>query len=340
MVNITPVEQLMAERAVEFDKTISHFVSEYVFPKLRDPSLHLIRAGGKRMRPFITSLCAEGFGCDINFVLPLTASIELMHTASLIHDDVIDNCTIRRGVPSVHVKWDVPTAILAGDALLSVAVRATATPVMKSNVGGISLSYISDDFINHLNLFSNFWGEICEGKQMDREFTTDLTEEVITTLNYKKTAVLFELAAMLGASTAGASEESIDSLSIFGKNIGLAFQLQDDILGLVGDESVLGKNVGVDITNGKKTLILCHFLNNAPKSDQEIIKKALCNQNIPEAELSRAIGIIEDAGSVDYVKGKAVSYIEDAKKHLDVIPGKEQKDLLAELSDYIIRRVK
>jgi len=335
------IDHILKNRTRKIDEVLNDLVSEFVFPLLRKPSLHLIKAGGKRIRPVISLLVAEGFECDPEFVLPPAASIELMHTASLIHDDVIDKCTIRRNVPSVHVKWDTTTAILAGDALLSVAVRALVIPLVKSNIGGISLSFISEDLVENLDLFSKFWGQICEGKRMDvlTDYRT-LTERNVNTLTYKKTAVLFELAGRIGANYSGATKEESLRIGEFGRKIGMAFQFRDDILGLVGDENVLGKNVGVDITNGKKTMIVCHFLKNAPRKDAKKLRDALGNQKLAQEDIRDLVDKMKDLGSVDYTAKKAMKFIDDAKEDVEVLHSENAKDSLIEISDYIARRFK
>lgn len=326
---------------MEVDATIDGLVNQYVFPMLREPALHIINAGGKRLRPTIAILTAGAFGCDPHFVLPPASSIEVMHTASLIHDDVIDNCSIRRGVPCVHIKWDTTTAVLAGDVLLSVAVKALVIPLAKSNVGGIALSYVSDDFIENMHLFSEFWGQICEGKKMD--VMTDfgeINESKVFELMYKKTAVLFELAGKLGAGYAGATKEESSQMGEFGTNLGMAFQIQDDILGLLGDEKVLGKNVGIDIKNGKKTLLVSHFLQNASQSDRANLEKIFGDRKAPDELVVEITDAIRSSGAIDYAKNHANNFIRTAKEKLDVLPDCDEKQYLTELSDFVISRVK
>jgi len=335
------IEKILLEKSKQVNKEINTLVAKYVFQNLRNPALHLIRAGGKRIRPSITLLTAEAFNVNPNFALPPACSIELMHTASLVHDDIIDNCTIRRGVKSVHMRWDIPTAVLAGDALLSVAVRALVIPLARANIGKISLSYVSDDFIENLDLFSKFWGEICEGKKMDvlADFRT-LTEKDVFTLIYKKTACLFELAGRLGANYAGAGPSESASLGKYGMNVGMAFQIQDDILGLIGDESVLGKNVGVDITNGKKTLMLCHFLRNCSAKEKKIVFSALGNRDIAREDLDEAIDLISEGGSIQYARKVSKIYVKNAKKHLKVLDSSPSRKILMQLPDFVIGRMK
>ena len=335
------IQKILEENSKEVNKTIDYLVSEFIFPQLRDPALYLIKAGGKRIRPTILILTAKAFGCDSKFVLPPAASIELMHTASLIHDDIIDNCTIRRGVESVHIKWDIPTAVLAGDALLSVAVRALAQPLAKANMGGVALSYISEDFIENLNLFSKFWGEICEGKKMDILYQIEnLTESQVFELIYKKTASLFELAGKLGANYAGAKPEASEKLGEFGKNLGMAFQIRDDILGLVGNEKVLGKNVGVDLTNGKKTLLLSYFMSNSTPKEKKAVLKVLGNRDADQADVREATDLIVASGAVEYAKSHGKAFIKLAKEKLDVLDNSEPKRDLNALSDYVLKRLK
>ena len=208
-----------------------------------DPIRYINRLGGKKLRPLLTVLSGLIVGGQIKNLLPPAAAIELLHNFSLVHDDIMDNDEIRRGYPTVHVKWDIGTAILAGDGLLGLAYRKLLqTPNFRDTL--------------LVDLFTDAMLEICEGQALDKMFETqdEVTEEGYLEMISKKTATLFKLACKMGAIVGEATSEEINGLAQFGYNLGMGFQIQDDLLDILADENILGKRVGSDLAMNKKTI--------------------------------------------------------------------------------------
>lgn len=211
---------------------------------LYEPIDYILSLGGKRMRPVLTLMAADAFGADCKEALPAAVAVEMFHNFSLVHDDIMDDAPLRRGNVTVHEKWDVNTAILSGDAMLILAYRyfEEYEPVV---------------FRSLARLFSKTALEVCEGQQWDVDFESrnDVTlPEYLKMIEYK-TAVLVAAALKMGAIVAGTTEENCQLIYEFGRNLGIAFQLQDDLLDAFGDPETFGKQVGGDIIENKKTYL-------------------------------------------------------------------------------------
>jgi len=306
---------------------VSDAISELlpiVHPKgLYQAGRHLVDAGGKRLRPSMLLMAAEAVGGNPKTVVPATVSIELVHNFTLIHDDIMDNADTRRGLPSVHVKWDESAAILAGDTLYSKAFQILAAtdadPV---------------DLVASVNMLAKTCAEICEGQWLDLEFEKRdrVSEEEYLEMIEKKTGVLYGTAAWTGAKLSGAPDEQVEALETFGKLTGMGFQIQDDVLDLTAPIEILGKRQGGDLAEGKKTLIMIHAMDN--NVELEVFGK---KDATPE-EIESALQILRESGSIDYARTKAVSLVEQGKEALDVLQDSKAKSLLLELADYMISR--
>ncbi|UCH37552.1 MAG: polyprenyl synthetase family protein [Candidatus Bathyarchaeota archaeon] len=293
-------------------------------------SKHLINAGGKRLRPFLTLKTCELVGGRIEDALPIAASIELLHNFTIIHDDIMDNDKKRRGVPTVHVVWGTPLAITAGDMLFAKAYEAALSA---HNVPPQRL-------IKAMAIITKATILICEGQTSDMLFEErrNVTEEEYLEMVYKKTAALFEAAAAAGSLIGGCTPSQQTKLSTLARSIGLAFQMVDDVLGLVGTESALGKPVGSDLREGKNTLLIIHALSQADDELRTQILDVLGNKTISEKQLKTMIRTIRSLGAVDYVVAKAKAYTEVAKAQLSIFPSSPSKNVLIDLCDYIISR--
>lgn len=212
--------------------------------QLYDPIKYILSLGGKRLRPVLTLMVCDFFGTDFNKSMHAALAVELFHNFSLIHDDIMDNAPLRRGEKTVHEKWDLNTAILSGDAMLILAYRFFE-------------NYEPKMFQELAKLFSETALQVCEGQQHDMDFETrgDVTlVEYIKMIDHK-TAVLVGAAMKMGAIVAEASENDKDAIYQFGRNLGIAFQLQDDYLDVFGNPETFGKQVGGDIISNKKTFL-------------------------------------------------------------------------------------
>lgn len=212
--------------------------------QLYDPIKYILSLGGKRVRPALTLLVCDFFGTDFKKAVPAALAVELFHNFSLIHDDIMDESPLRRGKQTVHEKWDVNTAILSGDAMLILAYRFFE-------------KYEPTVFKELAELFSETALQVCEGQQLDMDFETCDSVQISEYLKMieQKTAVLLGAAMQMGAIVANASETDKETMYQFGKNLGIAFQLQDDYLDVFGDPKTFGKQVGGDIISNKKTFL-------------------------------------------------------------------------------------
>ncbi|SMD14105.1 polyprenyl synthetase family protein [Pedobacter nyackensis] len=236
--------------------------------RLYEPIRYIMSLGGKRIRPVLTLMAAELFKGDIQKTMPAALAIETFHNFTLIHDDIMDNAPLRRGKQTVHEKWGVNNAILSGDVMMVEA---------NKQLSMLDSAVLKDA----LNTFNATAQGVCEGQQLDMEFEE---QEVVSIADYinmirLKTAVLLGGAMKLGAQVAGASPDEAEQLYTFGENLGIAFQLQDDILDVYGDPEKFGKQVGGDIIANKKTLLLLKLKELATENDLQELEYQSVNKD-------------------------------------------------------------
>ena len=222
-----------------------------------EPIAYTMVAGGKRVRPQLAMIACDLFGGDAQHIAPAAMALEVFHNFTLLHDDVMDHALVRRGRPTVHVKWNENTAILSGDQMLIEAYKL---------LSGVPAEYLP----KVLSMFNKMATEICEGQQYDVDFETQervAIEDYLKMIRLK-TAVLLATALQMGAYIAGANDEQQNSLYQLGINIGLAFQIQDDILDVWGDPATFGKAIGGDISCNKKTFVLLTAMEMASEEDR------------------------------------------------------------------------
>ncbi|MBQ1226657.1 MAG: polyprenyl synthetase family protein, partial [Alistipes sp.] len=208
------------------------------------PIIYSMSGGGKRLRPVLLLLTAEAFGGNVEEAMPAALAVEIFHNFTLLHDDIMDNADVRRGKPSVFAKWGGNVALLSGDAMLITAYK--------------HLAHVAPDVLPRvMNIFGDMALEVCEGQQYDMDFESmdGVTVEEYMQMIERKTSALLSGSATIGATMAGASEDDIRKIYRFATELGLAFQLQDDVLDSFGDEA-LGKKIGGDILEGKKTFLM------------------------------------------------------------------------------------
>lgn len=230
--------------------------------RLYQPAEYILNLGGKRLRPVLTLMTTDIFEGDYKNALHAAMAVEVFHNFTLVHDDIMDDAPLRRGNQTVHEKWDVNTGILSGDAMLIMAYR-------------LFENYPPETFKALMTLFSKTGLEVCEGQQYDVDFETrnDVTiPEYLKMIEYK-TAVLVACAMKMGAIIAGATPEDQDRIYNFGKNLGIAFQLQDDYLDAFGDPETFGKQVGGDIIENKKTYLYLKALAFSKDADKETLNR-------------------------------------------------------------------
>ena len=292
---------------------------------------HLPLAGGKRLRPVLSMISCEAVNGDVIKVIPLSIACELAHNFTLVHDDIMDKSKMRRGLPSVHIKYGESTAINAGDLLFDKAFES-----MHKTTGDVNV------FKNVEYGLIDCIREISEGQQLDMEFEQRkmVSEEEYLEMIRKKTAVFFQYAAEAGSIIVGAKSEQSHALSQYGLNLGLGFQIWDDCLDVSSTLETLGKDIGNDIRNGKKTFIACHCLKNAKGEDKKILDKIFGNLYANDEQVKNIYNLFRKTGSAEYAKDKAINFANNAKKALNILPDSDAKQILASLADYAINRKK
>lgn len=324
------VMDILKKYSESIDKEIYESLSTIDPSMLCEASDHLIKAGGKKLRPVLVVLSSESVGGKAQDALKTAASMELIHTFSLIHDDIMDKDEMRRGKPSVHMLWGEPMAILAGDTLFSKAFET----VLETDTTNIDPKRVVDA----LKTVVDSCIKICEGQALDISFEGKLNvkEDEYMTMIYKKTAALIAAATKAGAILGGGTDEQINALSEYGRLIGLAFQIQDDYLDVVSDEEDIGKPVGSDIVEGKMTLMVVHALANASKEDKEKLISIL--EANDEDLVDDAISIFNKYGSIEYTRDIALENVKTAKELLGVLEDSDAKKSLELIADFVLER--
>lgn len=312
---------------------LTHLSTRFSIPKepqnLYAPIHYILDLGGKRLRPVLTLMSCELFGTPYQKALNAALAVELFHNFSLIHDDIMDNAPLRRGKETVHEKWDTNTGILSGDALLILAYQ-------------LFENYEAETFQKLAKLFSKTAIEVCEGQQFDMDFEErDIVsvEEYLQMINFK-TAVLVGAAMEMGAIVAGASEKSQSAIYEFGRNLGLAFQLQDDFLDVFGDPETFGKQVGGDIISNKKTYLFLTAHNDLPVADSREMEHLYSIQPENPADKIEAVKrLFESSGARAKTKIKIKDYTDIAINLLNELDISETgKRELSAFADQLIYR--
>ena len=246
------------------------------------PIIYSMSGGGKRLRPVLLLLTTEAFGGAVEEAMPAALAVEIFHNFTLLHDDIMDNADVRRGKPSVYAKWGGNVALLSGDAMLISAYKylARVSPNVLPKV---------------MNIFTDMALEVCEGQQneMDFEKISKVSVEEYMQMIERKTSALLSGSAMIGATMAGASDEDVKKIYRFATELGLAFQLQDDVLDSYGD-TALGKKIGGDILEGKKTFLMVQALSRASEQEREVLCTTHMRADISDAEKIATIKALYD----------------------------------------------
>lgn len=298
---------------------INEYISEIQYTRppegLYEPIEYILSLGGKRIRPVLTLMAYNLYREDISSAYSAAAGIEIYHNHTLLHDDLMDRSDMRRGKPTVHKVWNDNTAILSGDAMLIVAFRhiAACPPEHLKEV---------------IDLFGLTTLEICEGQQLDMEFESrnDVTEDEYIEMIRLKTAVLLAASLKIGAILSGATAEDAENLYDFGVKIGVAFQLQDDLLDVYGDPKVFGKKIGGDILCNKKTYMLIKALERADGKQQEELNRWLNAETYQPAEKIEAVTDIYNQLAIRGVcENKMREYYTSAMESLEAVAVAEEK---------------
>jgi geranylgeranyl diphosphate synthase type II len=296
---------------------------------LYEPVQYILNLGGKRLRPILTLMTADCFGGDVNKALDAALAVEVFHNFSLIHDDIMDDAPLRRGQQTVHEKWDLNTGILSGDAMLIMAYQ-------------LFENYPPETFQNLLTLFSKTALEVCEGQQYDIDFETRnevSIAEYLKMIEYK-TAVLVAAAMKMGAIIAGASDEDQNRCYEFGKNLGIAFQLQDDYLDAFGNPETFGKQVGGDIIENKKTYLYLKALEFSSENDRQKLRHLFNATNTDSKNKVELVKqIFTTSGSAEATKKAITSYTKKAFEVLQALTiSDKNKQILKDFGTQLMTR--
>ncbi|MFB6251330.1 MAG: geranylfarnesyl diphosphate synthase [Halobellus sp.] len=337
------VLEAVAERRELVNEALDDDVPMKSPERLYKATRYLLKAGGKRLRPTVSLLIAEALadvepltidyhafpaldGTEID-VMSAATSIEVIQSFTLIHDDIMDDDDLRRGVPAVHREYDTETAILAGDTLYAKAFE------LLSETGAAP-----ENGLEAVRRLATTCTQICEGQALDVEFerrTEVLPEEYLEMIELK-TAVLYGAAAATAATLMGADDRTVEALYRYGIDSGRAFQIQDDVLDLTVSSETLGKQRGSDLVENKETLITLHARQHGVDVDDLVAAADV--ETVSEAEVEAAVSRLEESGSIAYAEEKAEELTANAKRHLDVLPDNEARDLLGDIADYLITR--
>ena len=328
---MSDVKEILGSYSSDIIGTIEDELDVITPNNLQEASIYLTKAGGKMLRPALSLITAEAVGGQKENALKAGSAIELIHTFSLIHDDIMDDDDMRRGMPSVHKVWGEDVAILAGDTLFSKAFEI----IINSDKELTSHAQIN----NALAAVADACVKICEGQALDMGFENrfDVTEDEYMEMIFKKTGALIAAATKVGAIMGGASDEVIDAMYEYGRLIGLAFQIQDDYLDLASDEETLGKPIGSDIGKGKMPIIAINGLSSAG-DDSEKLLEILKDENNSQADIDLAIEILTKCGAIEYARNLAQDSVDQAKEVLEILPDSSSKQVLSDIADFVLER--
>ena len=289
---------------------------------LFEPVTYTLSLGGKRIRPALTLMAYNIYKEDIASAMDVALGLEVFHNFTLLHDDLMDEADVRRGKPTVHKAWNANTAILSGDAMLIASYRLMAK-ADKEHLKPV------------LDLFTQTALGICGGQQYDMEFETrnDVSEEEYIEMIRLKTAVLLACALKMGAILADASEEDAEHLYQFGIAIGLAFQLQDDLLDVYGDPKTFGKNIGGDILCDKKTFLLINAFKRSDAGQKEVLERWMGTSANPQEKIAAVTRIYDQLQLKRLSEEKIEAYFAEAMSHLEALKVEKRKlEVLKEVS--------
>ena len=290
---------------------------------ITDIAQYLIAGGGKRIRPLLLLLSAKALGCTSHSRIRMGAVVEMLHTATLVHDDIIDEAELRRGRPSSNTTWGNSKCVLAGDWLY---MQAFARSLEERN-------------FHVLDLLISLTQQMVEGELLQIEKLGHLiNEEEYFDLIFRKTACLFKVSMQLGAAITDASDVVENQLGEYGRNLGLAFQIVDDVLDLTAAEDVLGKPVASDLREGKATLAVIHALERGTGADREAIRTVLADRSFENVSHPQILEILHRHGSIDYAMDTACAYAEAARLSIADLPASEAKRALLWVPGFVTTR--
>lgn len=288
---------------------------------------HIKQRAGKRMRPILILLIAKNFGQVSSVTQHAAVGLELLHTASLVHDDVVDEAAERRGQASVNADYDNKVAVLVGDYVLSTAL--------------LHVSYTHSEII--VRRLAELGRTLSDGEilQLANIQSKKVTEEVYYKIIERKTAALFEACAAIGAESAGATEEEVEAARLFGKNLGIVFQIRDDIFDYYDSEAEIGKPTGNDLAEGKLTLPIIYALNSTENEEMNALARKVKAHDVTREEIEKLVAFAKDNGGIEYAERRMWDFHAEAQSFIDTyVKDKSVRTSLQTYLDYVIKRNK
>ncbi|PJE33010.1 All-trans-nonaprenyl-diphosphate synthase (geranyl-diphosphate specific) [Pseudooceanicola marinus] len=323
-----PNDALAAALSAELDAVntlIKERMASKHAPRIPEVTAHLIEAGGKRLRPMLVLAAAKMCGYTGPYHIHLATTVEFIHTATLLHDDVVDESQQRRGRPTANLLWDNQSSVLVGDYLFARAFQMMVEP------GNLRV----------LDILSSSAAVITEGEVLQLSVAQELktTEETYLTVVRGKTAALFSAATQSGAVLAEAPEEHIEALYTYGDALGIAFQMADDLLDYLGDSGQTGKNVGDDFRERKMTLPVIRAIAAADEEEMAFWTRTIARGKQVEGDLDQAMALFAKHDTLESTRQTALDWSETARRALQVLPQSELRDTLSDLAAYVVARL-
>jgi len=314
-----PIREDLERVDTEFGRQIQSQVE--LIPKI---GKYIQTSGGKRIRPAVLLMASRLSGYQGDRGVLYAAVVEFIHTATLVHDDIIDDSDLRRGRLAVHSRWGNDITVLLGDYLY---------------IKSMALA-LTHDTLDIVRLLCDVTLRMIEGElyQLTKNGDADITEDEHLDIIRRKTAYLFSGSAQIGGMLGTITKEQQDALKEYGFNLGITFQLVDDLLDFTGDAQALGKPIGADLREGKMTLPLIHLLSQDEEVGEAIVRDIIASRSTTEEQWTELMRILEEHRSIDYAYRRAVDYAERAKKPLSVFPPSSERDALLALPDFVLSR--
>ena len=317
--------ELLTDEMAEVNTLIAERMSSEHAPRIPEVTAHLVNAGGKRLRPMLTLASARLFGYDGPFHIHLAATVEFIHTATLLHDDVVDESQQRRGRPTANLLWDNKSSVLVGDYLFSRSFQ------LMTETGSLDV----------LRILSDASATIAEGEVLQMTAAQDLAtdEAVYLQVVRGKTAALFSAATEVGGVIAGATDQEVRALFDYGDALGVAFQIVDDLLDYQGQSSATGKNVGDDFRERKLTLPVIKAVEKADAEERAFWERTIEKGQQTDDDLDTALKILTKHDTLEATRQDALAWAAKAKTALEALPEHDIRDMLRDLADYVVERI-
>lgn len=321
------IERILEGYAEKFESELKKFLGKKEPKELYELMQYHVLASGKRVRPFLCTLSCEAVSGSYEKTIPAAIGLELVHSFTLAHDDIMDRDELRRGKPTLWKHYGEPLAINAGDGIFAKAYEALLKLKAEPKTKELVLKIFTDSII-----------EVCEGQALDVSFENkwDTRIEDYIGMSDKKTASLIGASAKIGAILGKGSKKEIKALFAYGRKLGLAFQIWDDYIDFSSLKT--GKTFGLDIKRGKKTSVVCHALKNAQEWQRKKLIEILKDYVVTDAEVPDVVEILESTGSIEYAKNYARNLVESAKKELKVLKNSRAKETLLAFADFVVCR--